>query len=200
VKQDDLDDLIGSFRDIPIVDKDGYQYFVHPLSDGIPLIDPAILKKTAGLMSDLIPNDIEYDILVTAEAMGIPLTTMISALAGAPFSIVRKRDYGLEGERTIIQSTGYSRGKLFINLPREGGSCIIVDDVLSTGGTMRSMIMGIRESGLKPIGAIILVDKMGSQKRAEIEREFGIWIRPLLYVDIEDGLCDARPAEFIEMD
>lgn len=197
MEHDQIKDLISSFVGVPIVKKGEYNYFVHPLSDGIPLIDPELLEKAARLMSDLIPAGTEYDILVTAESMGIPLTTEISMLTRKPFSIVRKRGYGIEGEKEISQSTGYSEGVLYVNLPREAERCIIIDDVLSTGGTLRSLIEGIRGSGSDPLGAVILVDKMGEAGRKSMEKELGIWIRPLLYVDIVNGTCEARPTEYL---
>jgi adenine phosphoribosyltransferase len=200
MKSEYLEDIIESFNGIPIVQKGDYNYFVHPLSDGIPMIDPILLDKGARLMSDLIPEGIDFDILITAEAMGIPLTTTISGLISKPFSIVRKRGYGINGEIKIEQSTGYSEGILYINLAPGKNRCIIVDDVLSTGGTLRSMFEGIRRSGSEPIGAVILFDKMKAAGRESIEKELGVWIRPLLYVDIENGKCRASPTEFVLSD
>jgi adenine phosphoribosyltransferase len=197
LRDENLRDIIESFEDIPVVKKGEYSYFVHPLSDGIPLIDPILLEKAAGFMSCLIPAETEFDALITAEAMGIPLTAMISKLMSKHFSIVRKRGYGISGEIEIHQSTGYSNGSLFINLPSGKKRYVIVDDVLSTGGTLRSMIDGIRSSGSEPVGVIILVDKMGATKRERMERDMGLWIRPLLYVDIDDGKCMVEPSEYI---
>ncbi|MGA1822935.1 MAG: adenine phosphoribosyltransferase [Thermoplasmatota archaeon] len=194
---DRMIDLLESFKGIPVVKKGEYDYFVHPLSDGIPLVGPEILQNSAILMAELIPEGTEYNVLVTAEAMGIPLTAGISMLTGKPFNIVRKRDYGIKGEIELAQSTGYSRGALYINIPVNAGSCVIIDDVLSRGGTLRSMTEGIRESGNDPLGAVILVDKMGAEGRKSMEEELDIWIRPLLYVDIIDGVCTARPTEFV---
>jgi adenine phosphoribosyltransferase len=196
---DGLNDLVSSFSGVPIVRKGDYDYFVHPLSDGIPLIDPELLDITARLMSRLIPSGCDYEVLVTAEAMGIPLTTAISMMTKKPYSIVRKRSYGTDGEIEIRQRTGYSEGVLYVNLPPSTNRCIIIDDVLSTGGTLRSLIEGIRVSGSEPLGAVFLVDKMGEEGRKAMEENLGVWIRPLLYVDIYDGICEARPTEYHEM-
>ena len=84
-----------------------------------------------------------------------------------------------------------------INIPGNAEKCVIIDDVLSKGGTLRSMTEGIRKSGCVPLGAVILVDKMGLEGRKTMEEDLGIWIRPLLYVDIIDGICEARPTEFV---
>ena len=47
--------------------------------------------------------------------MGIHLATALSLEVGVPFVVVRKRKYGLPGELAVHQTTGYSKGELYIN-------------------------------------------------------------------------------------
>ena len=41
------DDLVESLESSPVVMKNGYPYFVHPLTDGVPHMDPKVLKETS---------------------------------------------------------------------------------------------------------------------------------------------------------
>ena len=61
--------LRESLEDVPIVDKGGYQYFVHPLTDGANAIEPLLLEEvTLDLMKE---STFDCDKIVTVEAMGI---------------------------------------------------------------------------------------------------------------------------------
>lgn len=39
--------LENTLRDAPVMERNGYQYFVHPVTDGIPLVEPALLREIA---------------------------------------------------------------------------------------------------------------------------------------------------------
>ena len=138
----------------PIIKKGDYCYFVHPLTDGIPYIEPAILKAAAdGLIRvmDLKARTKEVDYIIGCEAMGIPIGTAVSYATDIPLNIVRKRLYGLPGETMISQETGYSKGDLFLNGVKAGDRVVIVDDFISTGGTTRALLQSLKEIGVKVI-------------------------------------------------
>ncbi|MCK5772948.1 MAG: adenine phosphoribosyltransferase [Thermoplasmata archaeon] len=186
----DLELLLESFGGVPIVVRGDYHYFVHPLSDGIPSIHPDLIGAAARLMAPLMPPPERYDLILTAEAMGIPLTTVLSTMVGKPMSIIRKREYGLHGEVSLGQKTGYSENRLFMNLPEgPAGRVLIVDDVLSTGGTLGAMVEGVRSSGWAVESCLILFDKMGDEGKAELEEMWGFPITTLLHVDVVEGRC-----------
>ncbi len=124
-----ISDLYRSFDDLTIIDKNGYRYFVHPLSDGIPSIDPGQLENMSGIVSEMIRRFGRIDLLLTAESMGIPITSAVSLELKIPFSIARKRMYGMQGEVEVLQRTGYSSSDLFLNLPTSAGNLVIIDDV-----------------------------------------------------------------------
>jgi len=182
-----LDKVKVSFVDVPIVVKGSYHYFVHPLSDGIPMIDPSLLAIVAREMAGMVPED--TDLLLTAEAMGIPLVTGISERKGIPFSIVRKRSYGIAGEISLRQVTGYSENDLYMNLPEGSHRIAIVDDVLSTGGTVRAMVEGIRSVGSEVNSVIVLADKMTSERFEAFRDAIGCPVRALIHVEVLDGIC-----------
>ena len=130
----------------PVVWKEGYPYFVHPLSDGVP-------RQSAGLLSaarDLISEGVDWDsidIILGIEAMGIPLAAALCLSSGKPLVIGRKRQYGLPGEISIDQSTGYSKGEIFLNDIEKDARVLIVDDVVSTGGTLHPILKAVEANG-----------------------------------------------------
>ncbi len=178
-----LDSFRRSLLDCPVIKRGEYDYFIHPLVDGVPIIDPSILTDVTDEIIEMAPEG--YERIVTIEAMGIPLGVLVSEKTGIPLNIIRKRPYYLDGEHIIDQATGYSKGKLYINGLEAGMKVILVDDVLSTGGTIKAVIKGLQEMGVEILDVIILVEK--SDVRQELEDELGVSIKTLGKIEIKDG-------------
>jgi len=150
--------LTNSLLTCPIVKKGEYNYFVHPITDGIPDIDPGLLREIAvGMIRLMDMRNVKY--IVTAEAMGIPIATAISLMTDIPVNIIRKRKYGLPGECNVCQVTGYSKGEMYINGIKPGDRVIIVDDVISTGGTMNGIIKTLKDIGADIAGVGFVIKK-----------------------------------------
>lgn len=153
-----IEHLIESLVSCPIVKKGGYNYFVHPITDGIPSIDPVVLREVAvGMIHLLDLKDVRY--IIAAEAMAIPIGTAISLMTDIPVNIIRKRSYGLPGEQEVMQKTGYSKGKMYINGISRGDRVVIVDDVISTGGTMSGILQTFNRMGVEVAGICFAIKK-----------------------------------------
>ena len=150
--------LRNSLQNAPVIWKGDYPYFIHPLTDGVPRLDPEVLSAVTDLCLEAIDWQ-EVDLIIGIEAMGLPLTAPLSINSGKPLVVVRKRQYGLEGEVTIDQSTGYSKGEMYLNDIKSGERVVIIDDVLSTGGTIRAIIDGIEKTGAQIMHVITVVEK-----------------------------------------
>ena len=178
-----LERLRDSLRNSNVIDINGYPYFVHPITDGIPLTDPDILDEITDAIMET--GLVKADIIVTPEVMGIPIATAVSLRTRVPYSVIRKRRYGLSGETRIIQHTGYSTSEMFINGVGRGDRVLVIDDVLSTGGTLRSIVTALRDViGADVLGAVMVIGKNDSRN---ISEELGIPVVTLLRVDIVNG-------------
>lgn len=150
--------LKQSLSDAPIIWKGDYPYFIHPITDGVPRLEPNVLQAIVDLTEPLVDWD-NIDIILGIEAMGLPLTAPLAMRTGVPMVIARKRNYGLEGEVEINQQTGYSKGSIYLNDIKAGERIAIIDDVLSTGGTMRSVIEGLKQTKASVENIVIVVEK-----------------------------------------
>ncbi|MGY8703555.1 MAG: adenine phosphoribosyltransferase, partial [Candidatus Poseidoniales archaeon] len=127
--------LQESLLGAPIIWKGDYPYFIHPISDGIPRMESEVLRATR----DLIVASVDWnkiDLIVSVEAMGLPLLAAVGDATGKPTVVIRKRSYGMEGEVRVDVSTGYSESTVYINDIKPGERILVVDDVISTGGTL----------------------------------------------------------------
>ena len=155
---DAMEQLKASLQNAPVIWKGDYPYFIHPVTDGVPRMDPSVLHAITELAVDRVDWK-GIDLLLGIEAMGLPLTAPLSMATGIPLVIARKRSYGLDGEVEIDQSTGYSKGAMYLNDLREGERIAIVDDVLSTGGTLEAVIEGVRRAKANVTDIIAVVEK-----------------------------------------
>jgi hypothetical protein len=63
-----LERLIESLENCPTVKRGSYDYFIHPITDGVPEVDPALLRDVCtGMVKLLDLQDVE--LFVVAEAM-----------------------------------------------------------------------------------------------------------------------------------
>jgi adenine phosphoribosyltransferase len=154
----EIEILKESLINAPIIWKGDYPYFIHPITDGVPRLEPKVLKAVIELSVPLIDWG-SVDMILGIEAMGLPLMAPLSMRTGIPMVIGRKRQYRLEGEIEINQETGYSKGSIFLNDIKRGENLVIIDDVLSTGGTIRSVIEGVKKTGAIIQNIVVVVEK-----------------------------------------
>ena len=178
--------LKKSFENVPIVKKGDYDYVIHPITDGVPYIEPSLLYEVIQEIKKRVETVLPFDKIVTIEAMGIPLASVLSLEMKIPFTIIRKRSYGLPGEVMVEQETGYSKSNLYINGLSKGEEVVILDDVLSTGGTLRAVLSSLKHVGVIVKGVFIAVNKGGDVYR-EIEKEFEVSIDTVVSIDVVDG-------------
>jgi len=180
-----LEKLKKSLIEAPIVKKGDYFYVVHPITDGVPEIKADLLNEVIAEIQNRIEKLDKFDKIVTIEAMGIPLATSLSLRTEKPFVIIRKRSYGLEGEIVVEQKTGYSKSNLYINGLKKGDKIVIVDDVLSTGGTLKAVLKILDKIGVIIKGICIVVDKGNNAKK--IQEKYKVDINVLVNIEVIDG-------------
>ena len=179
-----LEQFKKSLQKASVIKKGDYGYIVHPITDGIPEIQPEMLREVVSEMKKYIEKCLPIDKIVTFEAMGIPLATALSLDMNIPFTIIRKRKYGLSGEVCVEQKTGYSKSKLYVNGLKKGENVVIVDDILSTGGTLKAVLSVLKEMDVNVKGIIVAVDK--GYCAETISDKFNIQIFSLAEMNVVD--------------
>ena len=178
-----MDKLRESLRTAPIVEKEGYQYFVHPVSDGVPMLRPELLREIViGIVRKANLERVEK--IVAPEAMGIHISTALSLMTDIPLVVVRKRSYGLDSEISVAQETGYSENEMHINDVAAGDRVLVIDDVLSTGGTLRALLTALDGMGAELVDTVAVIKKVGGENELESSPYVA---RTLVNVDVVDG-------------
>jgi len=182
---DPLEILQDSLRGAPIIWKGEYPYFIHPISDGIPRMESEVLRATRDLIVSMVDWS-RIDLIVSVEAMGLPLLAAVGEATGKPTVVIRKRSYGMEGEVRVDVSTGYSSSTAYINDISAGERILVVDDVISTGGTLEPLLEALEEMGAILSDVIVAIEK--GEGRERLSKDRPQWpIRTLAKIEIVDG-------------
>ncbi len=135
------------------------------------------LRYVSGALSDMALSHGECDVVVGVAVSGIPFATMMADfledMSGRETSLAvfhpnkhRKLDDNTDGEGAI--SANFSSV--------EGKKVVIVDDVTTSGRTLKEVIDSVRDHGGEPVVVVVLIDKVGI---SEIE---GIPVESLVQV------------------
>ncbi|MUV89369.1 adenine phosphoribosyltransferase [Halapricum sp. CBA1109] len=178
-----MDRLKQSLLDAPIIEKDGYHYFVHPISDGVPMLKPELLREI--VIRIIRKAELEdVDKIVTPAAMGIHISTAVSLMTDIPVVVIRKRQYGLDGEVSLQQVTGYSESEMYVNDVYAGDKVLVLDDVLSTGGTLRAITGALADIGADITDIVAVIKKVGGENKLDGSDHD---VKTLINVDVVDG-------------
>ncbi|MCL7415507.1 MAG: hypoxanthine/guanine phosphoribosyltransferase [ANME-2 cluster archaeon] len=176
--------LEESLRAAPLVKRGEYNYFIHPITDGVPYLEPELLNDVTDRIMAVL--DLDFDKILTIEAMGIHIGTALALRTGKPLSIIRKRPYNLPNEVKVDQSTGYSKGELFLNGISRGERLVIIDDVISTGGTLKAVWTAVMSVGADIVDTVVVIER---GEGAKLLQSAGLSLKTLVKIDVNaDGV------------
>ena len=174
-----------SLLDSKVIKKGDYHYIINPLTDGIPCVDPKLLNEVISEISLRVKKTGDFDKIVTLEAMGIHLASVLSIKMNKPFTIIRKRQYDQPDEVSVEQVTGYSKSRFFINGIIKGDRVIIIDDVLSTGGSLKAVLSAFKKIGVTVVGVFVAIDK--GDAALDIKQKYNVDVNVLVKIDVNKG-------------
>ena len=177
-----LERLKKSLLEAPVFKRGSYNYFIHPITDGVPEVRPELIREVTSHIVRI--ANLDVDKIVTIEAMGIPIGIGLSIMCDIPLVIIRKRKYGLPGEIEVSQVTGYSKSQLFLNGINKGDRVLIVDDVISTGGTLLATIKSLQVAGAIVKDVVIVVQRGDG---VSLVRSKGHFIKTMVQVEVDES-------------
>lgn len=120
---------------------------------------------------------VTIDCLGGLEIGAISIATTISDYC---YGTTPRRDW-----RTFVvrkQAKDHGLGKLIEGAVRSGDRALIVDDVLTSGGSLLKAIAAARQAGLVVSQTLVIVDRKEQDGRARVEQE-GVSLISLLTID-----------------
>ena len=124
------------------------RYYQGQASDNSLVAEPEACREASGET-----EPIEADVFVGIAISGIPLATLIAAQEAAKLAI-----YHPSKQSQSEHPTGSISG----NFAGIGGEkCVIVDDVITSGNTMREVVKYLRKHKAVPLAILVIFDKRG---------------------------------------
>lgn len=102
----------------------------------------------------------EINMVVGVSTSGIPVASFMAEELECDLSIYYSKKGKVGGNESKTLKGTFSRNFGDIH----GKKCIIVDDVITTGNTVRDVISQLKSSGAQPVAVTVLVDKIGVEE------------------------------------
>lgn len=140
------------------------------------LEDPALTTRLARAMVDGLPEGLDVDLVAAPAVGGVIIGFAVAQALGVRF-IFSEREQG---------TMRFRRG--FEVAP--GSRVLVVEDVVTTGGSVAEVVDLVRSAGGEAVGAASLIDRGGP-------KAFDVVLHPLLRLEVESwepsacGLCAA---------
>ena len=146
------------------------------------------IELTCKCAEALLEKAPEYDIMITAETKGIPLVHEMSRLAGNKRCIIARKGHKLYMRDTVsvnVKSISTAAVQtLYISADEidmmRGKKVLIVDDVISTGESLKAIELLINKAGGEIVGRMAILAEGDAQHRPEIT-----YLAPLPMLDGE---------------
>jgi adenine phosphoribosyltransferase len=148
-----------------VIKRGNYNYFVNPLTSGVPEIKPEIIREVCESIISITEVK-NVDLILTIESMGIHIASVLSQMTGIPFNIVRKKSQKTPNEIVLEQICGYGTSNLYMTVPKNK-KILIVDSVISTGGTLIAVINGLKKLKTDIIDIVCVVERGDGVKKVE---------------------------------
>ena len=144
-------------------------------------------ELTVAAAAELLKKCPDFDILLTAEAKGIPLAHEMSRQSGKPYVCARKGVKLYMPDPVVVEDqsiTTAGKQKLVIDRKElekmNGKHVLVVDDVISTGESMRAMETLVQQAGANVVARAAVLAEGEAADRKDI-----IFLKklPLFHVD-----------------
>lgn len=127
------------------------------------------LQMAIDQMQDKV-RDLDFDVIVGAESRGFIYGAAIAYNLHKPLVLIRKKgklpwktesvDYDLEYGKATLE--------IHIDAVKPGQKCLIVDDLLATGGTIEACAKLVEKLGGEVAGVLVMVELKGLKGREKL--------------------------------
>ena len=175
-----MDALERSVHEAPVIEQDGRPYLVHPISNGIPTLDPQLVREVVNGICQ-VADLADADVIATPVTMGVHVSTAVSLVSDIPLVIIRDRQYGFDDEY------GFDAGddRLYLNDVAAGDDVLVLDDLTNTGAFVAAITEALEEVGANVVDVVTVVRRVESEP-VPMDHE----VKSLLDVRVSDDGVD----------
>lgn len=189
------------YEGAPTVFSGKYRTTVNELTDQRPALRPEVLAEAVSRLVALGNFSAATKLLVEEDKGGI-LAGPVCLATRLPLAVARWYPYDLppDAGKPPVQvevASEYHTGHLYLNGIGPGDRVIIIDDTVSTGGTLVALVEAVRQAGAEVLEALVVTEKPANGGAAAVRARCGIEVKPVLRVGIDaaSGRVHVLPAD-----
>jgi phosphoribosyl-AMP cyclohydrolase/adenine/guanine phosphoribosyltransferase-like PRPP-binding protein len=176
--------------------KKEYRYLVNPVTEGIPPAPPELVEWIVETLDRIASSRI--DKVVTFEALGIPYATLLAQRRKKPLAIIRKRDFGPTSlTAKVPYASGFERGTYFLYGIDRGDRILLLDDMVSTGGSLIPTIKTLVKKGVKVEDVLCVCEKPRYGGSKVVRKRTGVRVKTLFSLEEAAGRVLAAPSPLL---
>lgn len=139
--------------------------------------DPGLLRDAAKAYAELL-GGLSFDRIAAIPYAGVPIGTAVSLEMGRPMIYPRK------------EVKAYGTGRSVEGLHSEGETAVVLDDLISSGGSKLEAIEPLEAAGLVVHDVVVLIDRQGGG--GEELKEAGYTLHSVMtLIDVATALAEA---------
>lgn len=175
--------LEEAFDDKPLVAVGKYQFILNALTEQVPATSPELLRAAATRVLQAANLD-GVTKLVGEEDRGAILVAAVALAANLPLALARWNPSGVPGQIAVEFAMEYAQGTLYLNGVERGDQVLIVDDLISTGGTLIALIRAVQQAGAHIRDCVCVAEKIEYGGVARVQAETGIVVKTLVKLSV----------------
>ena len=152
----------------PVVQAGDYAFRAFSVGERGTSLKPELIHEVTeglfGAVNSICPFFDSIDSIVSIHVTGAMWALPVAIWLVKPLKLFTTEPNGTDEQQSFIQKRPYLPRLIYSPDLSKVGRCIIIDDVLSGGGTITQMKEVIEKAGGKVLGAVCVVDKLGSAK------------------------------------
>ncbi len=179
-----LEILRDVYENARVVRSGKYLTTINELCDQVPALRPQTLR--AAVEEALSFGTFGANKILSEEDKGAAIAAAVSMETNLPLCMARWYPYHLPDQITVDIKNEYFSGTLFVNGIMPGDKIFIVEDTLSTGGTMVALIEAVRKAGADVVGAVAIVEKVANEGHDFVWIKTGIDVKTCMQIHVTE--------------
>ncbi len=178
-----------------------FEFFPTSITDNIPPLHPDVSRAICMLSRFHLEHQEEATLGVGEEDRGAMIISDLLLNLNLPRTLARWTPTGAPGEVQVALANEYVQEgdtRIFLNGVRAHDRVLIVDDLISTGGTLAALIEAVRVSGATILEVFTIGEKVENGGRAFLREKTGIEVKTMLCTSLEkrDGQFRSKLVRF----
>ncbi|HEX8820617.1 MAG TPA: phosphoribosyltransferase family protein [Archangium sp.] len=178
------------YENAPAVKSGKHYTTVNEFTDQQPALRPEVLVEVRDRLCEL--GLFDADKILVEEDKGAILGAAICLERKLPLAVARWYSYELNHELTASIDSEYFSGKLYVNGISPGDRVVIIDDTISTGGTLAALIEAVSLAGASVVEVLVAVEKVSNRGAELIRSRFNLEVKSLIQITVDPLTQRAR--------